>query len=353
MSKTMKKNFDTMSKVGLYAILVCLCAEAFAQKDRFEMGYRTQLGVAITLQNLSNDKVVEVEDGLLSKGVKVQQYRGYTTNGSADGYGQQWVFLPAGSIQKNGQSVQLVRILNYGFMNYLTNENGVPKLAKPRVNGTNLGQFWEVMKTSEPDVVRIRSHLGNQFLQAPNNSSDGEGMLLVEGSDNPLQKFKKIKHGGMGAVPYYFLNVPVVLKPANNETLALDVTNCGTATNTLLNVWTEGSNNTCQQFVIKNDRTTELTKIIPVISPTMSVRLQEVGSTSPGANIVIGDDPVPYSTLWIVLRVAREPNAYVLINAISGLCMETWNKRTDKGATIGQNLFSNESHQKWIIRKVN
>lgn len=314
-------------------------------------GYNIEFGRVYRLENISNKKSIEVEDGLLSKGVRVQQYWGYTRNGSSDGYNQEWVFLPGDIIERNGQKTYLVRILNYGFLDYLTNNSGTVQLAKFNTNTANLGQFWEIIRTPNGNI-KLRSHVSNTFLQAPNDANDGSAMTLASQNDSPAQEFKLITFAKDG-IPSFAYSEPATIKPANNTNLALDVTACGTAESTLLNVWNVGRNNTCQQFQFKGLTGGNQVRIKPILKPDFGVRLQDITSKAAGANIVIGSQPTETSTAWIAVKVVREQNKYIFFNLISGLCMEVWNARTDAGATIGQNVFTNGNHQKWVVEKAN
>ena len=327
-------------------LLLLLSFTGFAQN-----GYNVEFGQVYRLENTSNQKSIEVEDGLLSKGTRVQQYRGYTRNGSTDGYNQEWIFLPGEIIERNGQKIYLVRILNYGFLDYLTNNSGTVQLAKFNTNTANLGQFWEVIRTPNGNI-KLRSHVSNTFLQAPNDANDGTAMTLAVRNDSPAQEFKPVTFVKDG-VPRFAYSEAVAIKPANNAHLALDVTACGTAESTLLNVWNVGRNNVCQQFQFKRALGENQVHIKPMLKPDFGVRLQDITSKAAGANIVIGSQPTETSTVWIAVKVIREPNKYIFFNLISGLCMEVWNARTDAGATIGQNVFTNGNHQKWLIEKTN
>jgi hypothetical protein len=339
-----------MKKTNLvFKILAIVFISSYTLFAQNIEGYNIRFGKIYRLQNVSNTKVLEVEDGLFNKGIRVQQYWGYTSNGSTDGFNQEWVFIPGEIIERNGQTIYLVRILNYGFLDYLTNNSGKVQLAKTNPGVANLGQFWEVSFNPTNGNIRLRSHVNNQFLQAPNDANDGSEMGLAPQSPNLRQEFKLISFS-KDYIPSGAGSGPFTLKPAHNTNLALDVTACGTADNTLLNAWTKGHDNTCQQFqFLPLEVGGNLVRIQPVIKPDFKIRLQDINSKAVGANIVIGSQSTEMSNVWIAVKVIREPGKFFFINILSGLCMEVWNARRDPGATIGQNLFTNGNHQKWII----
>lgn len=314
-------------------------------------GYNIEFNLVHWLKIASNDKYLEVEDGLFNKGKRVQQYYGYRKNGIVDGHNQDWLFLPGEVISgPNGSVKHLVRILNYGFMSYLTvNSTGQVELLPIDLAHQNLGTFWEVVPAPNGNI-RLRSHLSGSFLQAPDNSNDGATMTLGGDTSSLSQQFVNIRYA-YSMVPRELKNIPIVLKPTNNSNLALDVSACNTVDNTLLIVWGKELNNTCQQFVLKETYLNTYS-IQPQIAPDRYVKLQDPDSLSPGANIVIGTATAP-DNYWLIFDVVREPGKYLIINGKSGLAMEVWNKRSDAGATIGQYIFMNEANQKWTLEKAN
>lgn len=332
--------------------LLC-CNQLFSQSSPQSNLYRVDFGVTYRLTSVANGKDVEVEDGLINKGERIQQFRGYTRNGIVDGHNQEWIFLPAGYVTRaDGSRTYLVRILNNGFLHYMSARSGTaPRLEKVNPATSNMGLFWEVLRNAQTGSVRLKAHTSNLFLQVPANSNDGESLLLAPESGQPNQEFRMITFSGYGP-PGSLNNIPLVLKPASNTSMALDVTACNPAENTILQLWNKGSNNLCQQFTMRMiPDAGNVFSFTPGIAGSSFIRLQDVNSTMPGANIVIGSPVSGIATYWFVIQVMREPGKYVLINHVSGMCMEVWNNRTDAGATIGQNIFTNGNNQKWVIQR--
>lgn len=318
--------------------------------------YKIDFGHIYRMVSVANGKDVEVEDALLSKGSRVQQWDGYSSNGLADGYGQMWVFIPAGSITRaDGRIVYLVRIINYGFLDYLSagRGGGQVTLEKLNPNGSNIGTFWEIVPTGNWQEIKLRSNSTNSFLQSPNDNNNGSAMTLATEANIPAQKFKYTKFSQ--DAPPLKANTPAVLVAGNNRSRTLDVTGCATANNTILELWDKGSNNPCQQFNFSKPAigAGNIYRLAPVIAPSFTVRQQDPAALFPGANIVTGDPAASdVSNYWIIVKCIRDPGKYILFN-FNGMCMEVWNNRTDNGATIGQNAFFNTDNQKWIIESIN
>lgn len=329
---------------------------SIAQTGPMGTSYNIDFGFVYRLVSVANGKDTEVEDALLSKGTRVQQYWGYSSNGSADGHGQEWVFIPAGSVIKaDGRTVYLVRIINYGFLDYLSagRGGGQVTLEKLNPNGANIGTFWEIIPTGNRHEIKLRSNSTNTFLQSPNDSNDGSALTLAPEANIPAQRFKFTKFSK--DFPPLKANTPAVLVAANNRSKALDVTGCVVTNNNLLEIWDKGSNNTCQQFNFSHAGVGigSIFRLSPVIAPTFNVRNQDPTAQFAGANIVTGT-PASFDHLnyWIIVKCVRDPGKYMFFN-FNGMCMEVWNNRTDRGATIGQNAFYNTDNQKWIIESIN
>ena len=336
-------------------LLLLNAAVSNAQRGPQASLYKIDFGFIYRMVNSSNGKDVEVEDGLFDKGKRVQQYRGYSRNGFVDGHNQEWIFIPAGSVTKSdGSVIYLVMVINYGFLDYLSAGRGGGQVTLEKLNssGSNIGVLWEIMPTGNHQEIRLRSNSTNQFLQVPADNNDGSAMIVAPESNLPNQVFKLTKFSKDGLSSE--IRQPAVLRPANSPSKALDVTGCGTANNTLLEIWDKGSNNLCQQFNITRIGFAlgNIIRLAPVIAPTYNVRLQDPNAGYAGANIVIGDPSVDIATNWILVKCIREPGKYILFN-FKGMCMEVWNNRTDNGGTIGQNSFMNTDNQKWIIETAN
>lgn len=347
-------------KQKLLLLLTCIIvySTGFAQSGGPQAAlYKISFGHIYRISNATNGKDVEVEDGLFNKGSRVQQWDGYIRNGSADGHGQEWFFIPAGSVTRaNGTVTYLVRIINYGFLDYLSTGRGGGQVTLEKLNpaGSNLGTFWEIVRVANSTEIKLRSHSTNQFLQAPADNNNGSAMTVAPEANIASQRFKLTLFSKDGP-PHNPDNKPFVLVAAGNRSKALDVTACGVDNNTILQIWNKESNNRCQQFIITDVARGEgnIFRLAPVIVPSFNVRLQDPSAQYAGANIVTGDPSISnIATQWIIVKCIRDAGKYILFN-FNGMCMEVWNRRTDAGATIGQNAFYNTDNQKWIIEKVN
>ncbi len=316
-------------------------------------GYNIELGLFHRLENVRNRKDVEVEDGLIFKGKRVQQYFGYSRNGSSDGHNQEWLFLPGDVVPgPNGTKKHLVRILNRGFMNYLTVNNlGQVELLPINPSGPNLGTLWEVVPVvPSVSTIRLRSQLTGGFLQVPADDNDGSALILAENNNSAAQQFVNIRF----AYPFVerqLKNTNITLHPAHNANFALDVTACSTAENTPLVVWSKGTNNSCQQFVLK-EKFLNVYAIQPIIASDLRVHLLDPGSRLAGSNVVIGSAAQP-DNLWFIYNVVREPGKFIVVNGRSGLAMSVANTSSTPGANVDQNLFMNNENQKWTLQAIN
>lgn len=331
--------------------------------------YKIDVTKKYRLRSPTTSKELEVEDGLIHKGVKVQQYRGYSRNGIVDGYNQEWVFIPAGTVRgANNVQIPVVRILNYGFLKYLKatiNSSGrvIPQLgiAIDQLDADGDDSMWEIVPQQGWQTIKIRSIIDGQFLQFPANSNDGSEMEVGPASNDGRQNFLYTSFTGFALKPVVANNnAPIALTPVSNENLNLSVGSCMPDENALMMLANKNSSVACQQFIFyyKNIRSpnsvfiSSLLQIVPNIHLGFSVKLQANNNLN-GGNIVIGNTSTNPISYWIMVDVIREPGNYIFFNAVTGKCMEVYNNRTDAGATIGQNTFNNTNNQKWKVKSIN
>lgn len=123
------------------ALVFITCLYSTAQTD-----YHTNVNIIHRLISNANGKTVEVEDGLFEKGRRIQQYDAYAKNGIVDGFNQEWLFIPAGTVAGREGNVNAVRILNRGFLKFINEVgNNQVELAsvqeQPGLDGD--GSMWE------------------------------------------------------------------------------------------------------------------------------------------------------------------------------------------------------------------
>ena len=333
--------------------------------------YKIDVTKVYRFQNPVTGKSIETEDGLINKGSRIQQYRGYTSNGVVDGHNQEWIFLPSGTVTARGNlQLPVVRILNYGFLKYLVAFNfghGAGEY-KPQLDFAPDNEgidgddgLWEVIPDAIWQTIRLRSLSTGLFLQFPNNNDDGTEMELATGSNDPRQRILYTLF--IGLIPKPSITAPLapcVLVPANSQSMNLSIANCSPEPETLLQLGTKDNHSICQQFtfnyVAKKDNaahfTYSLVQLAPVLSTNLSVKLQN-NTLLNGGNISVGGTIADSLTFWIMIDAVREPGKYMFFNMMSGKCMEVWNSGTSAGASIGQNLFKNGENQKWLIQKAN
>ncbi|MBK8557441.1 MAG: RICIN domain-containing protein [Lewinellaceae bacterium] len=311
-----------------------------------QINYGIDINRKYRLEAISNGKTLEVEDGSPSKGKRIQQNRGFTRNGDADGFGQEWFFLPAGV--RDGHN--LVRILNNGFLAYLT-ENSGSGCAKPELQaamGKADNQLWEILPSSGFQVIVIRSFTSQMVLEAPSSSKDGEEMQLSE--YNSAEKRQQFRYSAStpSMLPSALSYTNVFLKPAFSSDKVLDVSACNTASGTLLDIWNRTANNVCQQFKISISSGLGYF-IAPVLVPNN--RLQVAAANGIGANVTHSAPSNHQSQEWMIFKLEREADRFVIINKFSGLCIEVLQNNATSGANVGQGIFNNQGNQKWIIER--
>ncbi len=342
-----------------------------------DQGYNSEFGVIHRFELTANGKTLEVEDGLFNKGVRVQQYRSYSSNGIVDGHNQEWLVLPGRIVRdRNGTVRHLVRILNYGFMKYLiaTDQNKVELSGLQADNspiGTSvtdenidpfIGALWEIVPSADGNKIRFRSELNGNFLQAPADNNDGSEMQLGADSHSVVQQFSDIRIAKR-FVPSTLRNTAIVMKPTHttNQKLGFQFySDCDNAINhqtsqltaaialglndtTTTSVW-EGRRAACLQFTL-----------IEHFLGIYSIRSQALDgySLQPGwrRSIVIGNASPP-ENLWIIHDVVREPGKFLIVNGKTGLALIA-PLSPGAGALVEQALFLDNDNQKWTMQLPN
>lgn len=332
--------------------------------------YHTKFGVIHRLESAANGKTLEVEDGLFNKGVRVQQYHGYSSNGIVDGHNQEWLILPGKIVtDRDGTKRYLVRILNYGFMKYLVavDENKVqlalPESATSGVGTTVadvdpfIGSLWEIVPTSDGNRIRLRSELNGRFLQTPENNDNGAEMQLAPSNNLARQQFSDVRIA-ISLVPARLKNVDLELNPTHNFSQQLGfalVTDCDQANRTpaaLIALGLDSKNSggwqgrgACRQFKLK-EQFLNIFRINANVLPNYSLQpvLRNTVALSP-ANVL--------DNLWIVHDVVREPGKFIIVNGVSGLVLVATNLTTGAEPLVTQALFINDSNQKWSMQLPN
>ena len=335
------------------ALVFISCLYSTAQTD-----YHINVNKYYRLESNANNKTVEVEDGLFQKGKRIQQYDGYTSNGSADGFNQEWLFIPAGTVAVRGGNINAVRILNRGFLKFINEvgNNRVELGSVLNVEGADgEGSMWEIVPGTERQQIKIRSVVSNKFLQVSANSDNGSELELADESGLSRQAFTYTGFIGNQSLQVG-LTVNCVLKPANNTSMFLGIKSCSFEAQSLMEI--NNTNSACRTFKFsKPDASAGSTLLISLVQePALRIKLQQ-NTNSNGANIVIGyyiggvsDSELSH---WLIFNTPRNRSQYIIFNKLTGKCMEVWNNRTDAGATIGQNIFDNKDNQKWIIERAN
>jgi hypothetical protein len=292
-------------------------------------------------QNPQNQKYIEVEDGTLNKGKKVQQFYGYERNGLVDGKNQQWLLIPAG--KRNNENVFF--IINYGFLKYmnagneLTVEEGMP--------GSDQ-QLWVLQPASGANQFFVRSYALGKYLETI-GTDNAAPLKLTEFNGKQTQVFTFIRFTGVTGLRNFNLNQFANITPAYNDKKAVDATGGAYENNIQLTLQDRTHGRIDQQWMFSVDeegyyeiksRNSGARKCLEIFGFSMDDRgIAECWDCVNGIN-----------QKWIIIPVAREPGKYIFFNKNSGRCLNvSGGNISENGAKIIQYKFINLENCKWKV----
>lgn len=295
--------------------------------------------------NVQNNKMVEVEDALFSKGNKVQQYANYEQKEACDGHNQKWMVIPAG--QRSGKNVYY--IINFGFRKYLQAGNRVT--VEPGNDQNN--QLWVLELNNNRDAVFIKSFASGQYLQVPaTRANDGEWMELGNFTGSGNQLFMPSRYTGYSNVGGYRPCSFRTIQPQYNNNKSVIITNASPAdaTSIVLNDLQPGAAHGRWQFADAGRGYFKITS--PLGSgKCIDVRGTEAGNGSGLESWYCADQQDKQK--WLIFPSVREPGYFMIFNKISGRCMEVAGGAVnDNGVRVQTYLFHDGNNQKWRLGDV-
>jgi len=289
-------------------------------------------------KNIKTQKMLEVEDGPINKGSRVQQYFAYARNGLTDGYNQQWLIIPAG--RRNGQFV--FHIINYGFLKYLDSQ--LPLKVEEGNGGDN--QLWVFQRSGSNWL--IKSFLAEQFLEIPNGVlNDGAAFSIGPYTGEANQQFILTRYAGQTGPGTGMVGQPVNIMPAYANSKALDAT--GASVNgTQVTIRDMGRGDIKQQWQFNlNSNYFELR---PRMALTKCAAVSGL-SMEDDAQTVCWDCVNNPNEKWIIIPVIRQRGKFIFFNRNSGKCLAVaGGNATANGTGIIQHTYNNQENCKWLFQ---
>jgi hypothetical protein len=292
-------------------------------------------------KSAQTQKMLEVEDGLINHGTRVQQYFPYSRNGLADGHGQQWMIIPAG--KRGKQSVYY--IINYGFLKYL--DAMVPLIVNEGNDGDN--QLWILQRMGSNYM--IKSYLANQYIEIPAGSNnDGDRFAIANFTGSLNQQFIMIRYAGQTGPPSSQVNQFVNITPAFNDNKALDASGTFDRNGAQLTIRDRVNGDTKEQWQIQFN--SNLYQVKPRLA--LNKCMEDLSfATADGAGIGVWDcvsNQPALNQKWIIMPVIRQSGKFIFFNRGSGKCL------TVSGGTAGTNgtpvvqfTYADRENSRWRI----
>jgi len=288
-----------------------------------------------------NHKVFDCDDppfGSADKGHKMQQWsnHGQIFAGS-DGHGQEWFFIEAGRRREK----PVYKIFNNGFTNFLQ-----ANASNPRCENGNGGdnQLWYIMPQTSRGVVKIKNVETNKFLQMPAGDNDGALIEMANESSSTSQLFDlNITSYNPGIADDLYK-----LMPKHHDNSALDLTAGNMNNGTGLQIWDKVGGNPNQSF--RFVASGYYFKIHPGKNEGKAMEVLSF-STNNGGRVGIWDNTEGMNQDWLIIRMARESDKFILFNRNSGKCLDVSGVGTANGTVVHQWDFVNGDNQKWKIER--
>jgi hypothetical protein len=289
------------------------------------------------IKNVKTQKAMEVEDALLSKGSKVQQYFPYTRNGLTDGHNQEWLIIPAGK----RDNLFVYYIINNGFLKYL--DAMLPLNVTDGLDSDT--QLWLLEKTGQNFF--IKSYSGREYLEMPNGTmNDGDRFSLAAFTGSANQQFTLIRTGS--TVPTNLTgNATVNITPSYANSKALNATGANERNGEPLKINDLRNGDLSVQWQIMI--TPGYYEVKPKIAPGKCAEVlnfsMQNGDPAGCWQCVNGPNQK-----WIIVPVAREEGKYIFFNRNSGKCLTVdGGNSTINGTKVVQSTFTNKDNSKWKI----
>jgi hypothetical protein len=292
-------------------------------------------------QIAATSKMVEVEDALLAKGTRVQQFAGYESNGPCDGKNQQWLLIPAGIVGTE----RVFYIINFGFLKYL--EAGADAtLQQPNENNN---QRWFIQPSGVANVYHIKSVAAQTYLELPVGSvNDGDRLKLGNFTGASNQQFRFTKYvGNTGPQAEYRYGAYVNLCSAADQNKDINLTD-GSADNGA-NIKLYDVQSGAKSMHWKLERTSD--GYYKFINRLVSSKCLDVTGweANNGSALVSWDIAAVDKQKWLVIPVVRDAGSYIFFNKVSGKCISVAGGGPRTGGLIETYSYKGENFQKWKL----
>jgi C1A family cysteine protease len=262
---------------------------------------------------------------------------------SSDGYNQEWFFIQSG---KRGEK-PVYKIFNNGFTNFLT-DNGSGKPVCENGSGTD-NQLWFVMPQGNKSLVKIKNVATGKFVEVPaGNNGNGAEILMANASTGTNQLFDL-------NITAYNPNIPLekyFVIPKHSSNTALDITAGNTNNGTRMQLWQKINNNGNQTWKLTFDGGSRYFRFHPAVADGRCLEVLNI-SMDNGAGAGIWDCWEGLNQDWLIIRIAREDDKFIIFNRNSGKCLDAAAWGRNNGTAVQQWDFVNGDNQRWKLEKIN
>jgi hypothetical protein len=297
------------------------------------------------------NKCLEVDGAWLSGNDRAQLFFCYGRNGTVPGTVQEWLLLPAG---RDAAGALRWRLANREFSKCL---DVAPVRSSVSVQpcNSNPGQLWEfIPNRSTPSVSRqfsLRSVADGRVIERT-AASDGSALRLAANMDAPAQAWQ-FANNAIGARPQvstsnYPVSYRIELRAASGK--VLDVQGAGLGDNTTIQAWDwHGGSNQKFAFFSAADPARypapRASGFLSLFARHSDKAMEVYGfSVEPGARVEQWTWLGLINQAWVVLP-AKEVEFVHLVNANSGLALQTSNDAIGNGTAMTQRPFNGSTQQ--------